>query len=182
MSVQALSELETFWQNPDPWAYYTNPSDRLRLAEFKTALPAKKYSKALDVGCGNGFLTFNIPADWVIGTDVCFNAVEHARRKAEEKKVSEKFQFFQCSMFDLHLNSNLEDFDLIVVTGVLYPQYLAKGFAALEANLIRVLRPGGILLSCHIGEWNPPPFSLSRLSVTRYPYREYEHLLEVYQK
>jgi SAM-dependent methyltransferase len=180
-SIQEKGELDAFWRTEDPWQYRSTVDDRLRLAELKAALPRREYRRTLDVGCGDGFVTFELPGERVLGLDLSAEALAWARKAAAARPDGARFEFREASVFDLG-SLALEPQDLVVITGVLYPQYIARGFAAIDATVQRLLAPGGILVSVHIGAWHPHGFGLTRLVQRRYAYRQYEHVLEVYQR
>ncbi len=72
--------------------------------------------------------------------------------------------------------------NLIVITGVLYPQYIASSIRLIYLLIDRQLAPGGILLSSHIFDWYKSRFPYLTLSREYFPYREYSQVLEVYSK
>jgi 2-polyprenyl-3-methyl-5-hydroxy-6-metoxy-1,4-benzoquinol methylase len=177
--LQPIDELEKWWEAPDPWLYEKNPDDLNRRALLLSLLPKRQYDRILDIGCGNGFVTERLPGKEVIGIDVSANAVEHARQRGKEHS---HITYLQHSLFDLpHLCwSSL--FDLIVITGVLYPQYIAQSERLAYIIINNLLLPAGHLVSCHIDEWYKSRFPYVTVSREYYPYREYDHILEVYLK
>ncbi|MBK6685373.1 MAG: methyltransferase domain-containing protein [Deltaproteobacteria bacterium] len=179
--VQSRAELDQFWQREDPWGYQAHPHDRIRVGELLAALPRRPYGHTVDLGCGDGFVTFELPGERVTGIDLSKEAIGWAEKRAATRVDRERFHFKAASIFDVP-QLGLPPADLIVITGVLYPQYIGGAFAAIDAGLSALLAPGGILVSVHISDWYRSSFSLSRLVMHRYPYREYEHLLEVYQR
>ena len=60
--MQTQQELEDWYAKPDQWGYFTNPEDSKRrdllLSMFDCGY---YYQRALDVGCGEGFITQQIP-------------------------------------------------------------------------------------------------------------------------
>lgn len=181
MHVQTADELDSFYQQPDPWSFHGDPQDERRRHEMLGALPKRTYRRALDIGCGNGFLTLSLPGDELVGVDLSEKAIEWARKAAEDASQGARSRFEALSLFDPALES-LGRFDLVVITGVLYPQYLGKSLSVARLQLDKVLEPGGILASCHIRGWGQVELPYSRLDVTLYPYRQYIHQLEIYVK
>jgi predicted TPR repeat methyltransferase len=175
--LQPLSDLEKWWENPDPWEYENNPEDINRRAMILSALPQKRYKKILDIGCGNGFVTHRLPGEEIIGVDISTNAISHA-----QKAGFFHIRYYPYSLFDLPRLSWTQSFDLIVITGVLYPQYIGKSHRLVYTILDDLLVMGGELVSCHIDEWHESRFPYNTLHREYYPYREYIHLLEVYRK
>jgi len=175
--LQPIAELEKWWEKEDPWNYNQNPDDQNRRAMLLSLLPKKQYERILDIGCGDGFITSRLPGREVIGVDVSTNAIQQA-----QKNSLPHIQYQLCSLFDLPTMGWAQNFDLIVITGVLYPQYI--GDSELLAYLIidNLLQSTGHLVSCHIDEWYSSRFPYVTLHREFYPYREFNHILEVYQK
>jgi len=180
-AVQSQEELDAFWQTEDPWGFRNNKADAVRVAELLAALPDRDYGRTLDIGCGDGFLTFHLPGKEVIGIELAERALGWARKTAQSRSDGARFSFVTGSIFDLPL-LDLGRFDLIVITGVLYPQYIGDAFSVIDAAVQDSLAKNGILATAHIREWFDHGFSLLRLHRRRYRYREYEHLLEVYSR
>ena len=179
--VQATAELEAHYNEPDPWGYERNPDDARRRNELLSLLPTVPFQRVLDIGCGDGFVTFSLPGDQIVGVDLSEKAIKWAGAKAERREDSERFRFVQSSFFDLP-SQDLGQFDLIVITGLLYPQYIGKGAVFARMVIDYALRPGGFLVSCHIENWSPPRFSYNLVDIIKYPYRDYTHVLEVLKK
>lgn len=116
MMKTSAEDLERTYDNPDPWGYQTNPADierknkilynvnLLRLAEFpKKAL---KFEKALDIGCGEGWITKDLPAEKIYGFEVS--------SQARERWPSNINKFIDWPE---------RRFDLVLATGILYENY-----------------------------------------------------------
>lgn len=177
--LQSLDELEKCWEESDPWEYENNPSDLNRRAMLLSVLPKKQYNKILDIGCGDGFITARLPGKEIIAIDISKKAIQQAKKK---NKDFAHIKFHAYSIFDLPTLKWDQSFDLIVVTGVLYGQYIAQGKMLAYTIIDNLLIPGGHLVSCHIDEWYNSRFPYSTLYRGYYSYREYSHLLEVYLK
>ena len=179
--IQPKDELEDFYTVPDPWDYEQTQDDRDRLARVVAAIPRRTYARTLDIGCGNGFVTENLPGDELVGVDISARAVEHARSRFRARWPERVARFEARSLFDLR-STEIGVFDLVVVTGVLYPQYVGRGHAVVTEVLRDVLTPGGVILTVHIDEWTRyrPPFTLLSTSIDRY--RGHFHRLEVLQR
>ncbi len=175
--LQTKDELENFYKIPDPWNYEKNPEDLNRRAILLSVIPPKKYSKVLDIGCGNGFITRNLPGDEIIGIDISENAINHARKTSPQH-----IKYFQYSLFDLPFLDLGQSFDLVVITGVLYPQYIGNSEKLVYIIIDDLLKHGACLVSCHIEEWYSARFPYITLHREYYSYREYVHLIEVYLK
>ncbi|WP_162252637.1 class I SAM-dependent methyltransferase [Rhizobium sp. Root483D2] len=181
MAIEPASKLDTFYAVEDPWNYDTTPDDSVRLARLLSALPNRTYDRTLEIGCGNGFVTLNLPGKEVVGLDISEIAVEWARNKAAKRSDADRFLFDQCSLFDLS-SERYGQFDLVVICGVLYPQYVGRGFSLVQIVIDRLLRKHGILASVHIDDWCPWRFPYTLLNADLSPYRQYVHRLEVMEK
>lgn len=140
-------------------------------------LPKTSYDRVLDIGCGNGFITRALPGKEIVGLDVSANAIAHA-----EERSPAHIRYHRRSLFELPLSSWEEPFDLIVITGVLYPQYIADSELLVYTVIDGLLRTGGHLVCCHIKEWYRARFPYTMFRQEVYPYREYVHVLEGYVK
>jgi SAM-dependent methyltransferase len=97
--------------------------------------------QALDVGCGTGFLSFELAARGhrVIGVDFAPAMIAEARRKAQVRGVSIRFEEADAEQLSFPSGS----FDLVISRHLLWT--LAHPEAAID-EWIRVLRPGGRLV------------------------------------
>lgn len=180
--VQTRDELEQFYSAVDPWGYEHNEHDVRRKAVLLSEIPARAYTNVLDIGCGHGFITRELPGTNIIGVDLSAKAIEQARERDDGRR-----QYIQGSLFELNrlrettpaLNVK---FDLIVITGVLYPQYIGGAKTLVYDIVDTLLASNGILISVHISSWYSSRFPYLLMKNTFYDYREYTHLLEVYVK
>jgi ubiquinone/menaquinone biosynthesis C-methylase UbiE len=94
----------------------------------------------LDVGCGTGFLAFELAGRGhrVVGVDFAPAMIEAARRKAAERPASVRFEAADAEQLPFAAGR----FDLVVSRHVLWT--LPHPDAAID-EWIRVLRPGGRL-------------------------------------
>ncbi len=180
-TLQPVDELDRFYAVPDPWGYARNADDARRKTELLSLLPSRQWGRTLDIGCGDGFLTFDLPGSEVVGVDVSAAAIRWACEARGRRVDAQRFQFSNVSVFKLD-PCRLGTFDLIVITGVLYPQYIGKAFSVVAQHIDALLGKGGLLASCHIDEWKPPKFPYTTLDTVLYPYRDHTHRLEVYKK
>lgn len=180
-TLQPLRELDSFYSVADPWDYANNPYDAKRKTELLSLLPSRQWNRTLDIGCGNGFLTFDLPGEKITGVDVSAAAISWARKARDKRPDAERFDFFSENVFKLDA-LELGTFDLVVITGVLYSQYIGKAFSVIVQRIDALLEKGGLLVSCHIDEWKPPRFPYTTLDTVLYPYRDHTHRLEVYRK
>lgn len=179
-NLQSPHELDAFYETEDPWSYDSTPDDQRRLETLLAALPREKFHRTLDIGCGNGFVTTHLPGRKVFGVDLSEKAIGWARTRA--KRLNKPVEFKQGSVFEIDSMFPGGVFDLIIITGVLYPQYIGRAFNLINIKLDQILMEGGYLVLVHIHDWYKVGFPYKLLDRQIYPYREYDHLLEVYKK
>lgn len=174
---QSKAEIEKDYENGDPWGYFNNEHDALRKQILLSELSSFTPSRVLDIGCGNGFITESIQAREIIGVDISSSAIEEAQRRSSSGRIE-----YRClSLYELPA-AGLKDFDCVMVTGVLYEQYIGKSFPLIYRIIDSLLRPEGILVSVHIDSWYMARFPYSVIRTARYKYRKYDHRLEIYRK
>lgn len=174
--IQPISDLETWHEKEDPWGYENHPDDSKRKNVLLDAIPGRNYGRVLDIGCGQGFITRFLPGTEVIGMDISRSAIQHARKHEDER-----VKFRQGSLFDLR-NDSVDGYDLVVITGVLYPQYIGSSLNLIYRIIDRILGGNGILACVHIDAWYKARFPYPLLKTIAYDYREYIHRLELYGK
>ena len=139
---------EAYTRSGDPWrsAALRYRYQGLKYEQIMALLPARRFRRTLDLGCGLGLLSQHLArrSDAVLGLDVAEAAVGHARRRAAGIA---NLSFEQGDILDLPASLDAP-FDLVVVADTLY--YLSPLgddlLKALSARLARLLAPGGILL------------------------------------
>jgi SAM-dependent methyltransferase len=174
--IQSKDELENWYSESDPWGYFKNPQDAMRKARILAAIPKLEYENILDIGCGNGFLTNDLPGKNVVGLDISEKVVEWANKNARPN-----VHYQAGSLFDLP-DLDLPQMDLLVITGVLYPQYIGRARRLAIVLIDQILKPGGILVASHIYAWLETRFPYLTISREYFPYREYSQVLEVFTK
>ena len=104
-------------------------------------VPARGQLDALDVGCGTGFLTFELAARGhrVTGIDFAPAMIAEARRKAAERSVAVRLEEGDAEQLQFAAGS----FDLVISRHLLWT--LPHPEAAID-EWIRVLRPGARLV------------------------------------
>jgi ubiquinone/menaquinone biosynthesis C-methylase UbiE len=139
------------------------PAERLawdRILDL--VLADRRALEALDVGCGTGFLTFELVARGhrVVGVDFAPAMIAEARRKAAERVAAVRFE--EADAEQLPFASRR--FDLVISRHLLWT--LPQPEAAID-EWIRVLRPGGRLVVVD-GQFDagaaPPPPGSARVS------------------
>lgn len=103
--MQSKEELEKWYEIPDKWNYFQSEDDAFRKSQILEMLP-HRYITALDIGCGECFVTKDLPADRIYGLELSDNAA--SRFPPNVMRVDEP-------------DSKL--YDLVISTGTLYPQY-----------------------------------------------------------
>lgn len=174
---QSKSDLDRFYSKDDPWGYFSNDHDRSRKQTLLGELNRFHLGRVLDIGCGNGFITEAIQADEVVGIDLSEAAIAEARKRSQSAAAS----YRQGSLFDLSALA-LGRFDAVLVTGVLYEQYIGNSLPLVYQLIDEALLPDGLLVSVHIENWYSARFPYALIKSVRYRYREYQHLLEIYRK
>ncbi|MBP8718917.1 MAG: class I SAM-dependent methyltransferase [Candidatus Atribacteria bacterium] len=174
--IQTKEEIEKWYSKDDPWEYEDNPDDLKRKDILLAEIPKRVYENVLDIGCGHGFITRDLPGERILGIDIS----EEAIRKAKNYE-NKRLKFFCGSIFELHKLFS-ESYDLIIITGVLYPQYIGDSSNLVYMTIDRLLKDNGILISVHIDEWYKCKFPYLVLKEYYYNYREYTHKLEIYVK
>jgi hypothetical protein len=152
--MQRKEELDNFYSNEDPWGYITNPDDSKRKEIILSLLD--KYDRALDIGCGEGFITKDLPAKEIYGYDVSDVAMKRLPSNVKPLKVIEG------------------KFDLIIATGVLYKQYDYKWIL----NKIKECACGTVI-TCNIKDWEINDLE-NQVSEMEFPYREFTQKLRIY--
>jgi len=174
--LQSTKELELFYQQDDPWQYEITPDDKKRKETILSEIPNRNYKYVLDIGCGHGFITRDLPGEHVLGTDISSNAIRQA--KAHENS---RIKFIQSSIFEITQKTQ-QKFDLVVITGVLYSQYIGNSHDLIYLLINQLIVDNGILICCHIDEWYKARFPYLMLDYYLFKYREYTQRLEVYIK
>jgi len=175
--IQTKQELDDFHSGPDPWGYETNMEDHRRREILVTEIPKNEYENVLEIGCGQGFITQSLPGKNILATDISAKAIELA--KLHNKKHHITFQ--QLSIFETDKLSGFT-FDLIIISGVLYKQYIGQSSSLIYLQIDQLLQKGGSLVVVHIADWYYCRFPYVLVKQLYYPYREYIHHLEVYRK
>lgn len=174
--IQTKEELDQWYGSEDPWSYESNPEDTKRKSILLSEIPNREYNRVLDIGCGQGFITKDLPGQRIIGIDLSSEAITKAKNLE-----SDKLRFQQCDLFNIH-KELAGEFDLIIITGVLYPQYIGASVNLVYLLIDQLLSENGVLISVHIDEWYQARFPYLQLQEFCYPYRQYFHKLEIYIK
>lgn len=155
--MQSKKEIELWFETKDPWGYEHNPED-IRRKEYILSFLDKRYKRALDIGCGEGWITQYLPARLIYGYEISDNAAKRFPEKVKRETEPNG------------------EYDLIVATGVMYKHYDHEKFLNIILN-----HASGVVLLSNIKDWE---VDLSRLGApvfqTEYPYREFTQSLKIY--
>jgi SAM-dependent methyltransferase len=129
--------VEEKYAKPDPWGYQRTEDDSERRARVIAACillaPQGAFRKALDVGCGEAWITAGLPAEEKFGLELSDAAA--ARFPEDVTRVLE-----------------IEDgaFDLVVSTETMFEHY---DWQAISDSIIRAVAPGGVIVTCNNTKW-----------------------------
>jgi len=158
--MQSKGDLEEWYETPDPWGYETNPDDLRRKEEILKSIPKEHYKRALDIGCGEGWITQDLPAEEVHGLELS----EIATKRFPENITP--------------VTEPIGKYDLVLATGVLYSQYNRQQIIdwVLECAT-------GTLVIAGISDWlvNLEVFG-KPLSRSGFKYRDYVQEVRVYDR
>ena len=166
--MQSKEEIEAWYSKPDPWGFHENPDDYMRrriivdAAMAFCSAPDQKFQRALDIGCGEGWISSYLPAKEIYGYELS----ENARSR------------FPGNVKDAYPRP-FGRFDLVVATGVLYSHYAWKHFV----EMIKEYASGLIVLS-NIKDWEVPDAVAEipgkQIYTHEFKYREFMQKLRVY--
>jgi len=154
--MQTKEELENWYAAPDPWLYHQTEDDIKRKNIILDLL--NKYKRALDIGCGEGFITTDLPAIDIHGIEISDNA---ARRLPWNVKR-------------VHQPEGV--YDLVMTTGTLYQQY----DHAQIAEWIRRAASRHVLIA-GIKDWLVPYNFGTPIASKEFKYREYTQSVILYE-
>jgi SAM-dependent methyltransferase len=180
-AIQSRHDLERLYRDPDPFKDEKNPNSAKRRDFLISEIPSGPYQRTLDIGCGNGFITRALPGDAVVGLDIAAAAVEAAKQHPQNN-VS-RLSFRQGTLF--HLEALLADngpFDLVVLSNILYPQYIGFAKAFVYQQVDAILAQGGTLVCCHDDALYRARFPYLMLREQFFVYEGKTLRLEVYHK
>ena len=157
--MQSKQELEDWYSEPDPWKYIDNVMDDIRLRNILKLLGwgKKRYDRAIDIGCGEGFITRHLPADEIHGLDLSDKAM--SRLPPNVTPVS----------------APQGKYDLVISTGTLYKQYDHEAiYKLVMQSASRFILVGGI------EDWLIDYDFKRRVQFSVFPYREFTQKLTLY--
>jgi hypothetical protein len=155
--MQSKEELEQWYKICDPWKYETTTDDLIRKNHLLELL-AIRYLRALDIGCGEGFITIDLPATDIHGIEISDNAASR----------------FPWNVKRVHEPEGL--YDLVITTGTLYKQYNHK-----QINDWIVSSACRHVLIAGIKDWLLPYSYGKILDKKEFNYREYTQQIVLYE-
>jgi 16S rRNA A1518/A1519 N6-dimethyltransferase RsmA/KsgA/DIM1 with predicted DNA glycosylase/AP lyase activity len=154
--MQTKEELENWYAIPDPWMYLQTEDDIKRKSIILDLL--NKYKRALDIGCGEGFITTDLPAIDIHGIEISDNAAH--RLPWNVKRVHQPEGVY----------------DLVMTTGTLYQHY----DHAQIAEWIRRAAYRHVLIA-GIKDWLVPYNFGTPIASKEFKYREYTQSVILYE-
>jgi hypothetical protein len=154
--MQTKKELEDWYSVKDRWNYFNSQEDRDRLHNI-LGLLTEKYENALDVGCGECFITRHLPANNIYGIELSDIAASRFPENVKRVHKPEK------------------NYDLVVSTGTMYSQY---DHEAIHKNIIKNATKH-ILIS-GIKEWILPKDFGKLIKQIEFPYFTYTQIASLY--
>jgi len=129
--MQSKEDLEKHYYDPDPWGYKRSIEDEIRRDRIlSVANMFAPYDLALDIACGEGWITQSIAAREVHGYEMSDNAA--ARFPQGVKRIiTPTFKY-----------------DFIMATGCLYGHYDCQSFIDIINKCA-----SRIILTCNIQAW-----------------------------
>lgn len=160
--MQSKESIEQSYAHPDPWGFQSHGDDHTRKSNILSVLSGLgPFKRALDLGCGEGWITKDLPSEVIYGFEISDNAASRF-----PKNVKRCF-------------SPEGKYDLIVATGVLYHHYDHRYFLDVIKR-----HAENIVLTCNIKDWEVP--EVEKLPMTQFvemqfDYREFTQRLRVFK-
>src|SRR5690606_38871974 len=85
--IQNSAALDDFHSSEDPWGYGDNKEDLKRKEILLSELPDREYKNVLDIGCGQGFVTQDLPGMKITGVDISQAAVDFANKNLNRENL-----------------------------------------------------------------------------------------------
>ncbi len=153
-----MSDDPRFFATPDPWGYQSNPCDiRRKQYILHMANLFGPYSRALDIGALEGWITNDLPASTKHGFEL--SDVAAARFPPTVKRELDG------------------KYDLVLATGVLYSHYN-------WSYLFRLIREHAAkyVLTCHIKSWELLAVADigKQIIEMEFPYRDFTQKLRIF--
>ena len=154
--MQSKEELEEWYSVSDRWGYFHEPDDSIRLRNIIRMLDT--YESAIDIGCGEGFITRELPAKTIYGLDISENAMDR----------------LPSNVIGIYEPNGKHD--LVISTGTLYEQYNHKQIYDWIVSCAK-----HHILIAGIKEWLKPYDFGKELKTMEFKYRDFTQKLTLYQ-
>jgi predicted TPR repeat methyltransferase len=151
---QIRTFMDNLWERGDPWDFESSSYERDRCVQLLKMLEGRRYARALEIGCGAGYLTRLLAthADQIVALDISETAIDRARALSTgpagvDFRVANIMEYKPQSdgPWDLILFS-----DTMCYLGWLYPFF---DVAWLAVQLFDATRSGGrLMLANSMGE------------------------------
>lgn len=164
MMTQSKDALDKFYSQEDPWGYKDNIDDAFRKKMILKMLAPYRYDIALDIGCGEGWITKDLPAQKIYGYDISDTATNRVPQKVTPVKDWHGKPFKD------------EKMDLVITTGTLYSQYAAGSITEKITE-----KASKHVLVAGIKSWLLPYTFGKVIDEMEFPYREYTQKLTLYE-
>lgn len=158
---QTKEDLEAWWLTPDAWGYREHPDDIRRKSIIVSLVNLfEPYQRTLDIGCGEGFITEDLPGRVIHGIELSDIAAKRLPRRIT--RVAEP----------------RGQYDLVIASGVLYEQY---DYSQMTKWIEQACKVGTVVLTCHIEDWerNTLPEE-KQIAHGIFPYRDYTEVWRVF--
>lgn len=142
---------ETWYDKADPWSYRSN-SDDIRRKKYILNLVEKygPFDRAIDIGCGEGFITEDIKATEVYGLEISDKAAARFKPNVKRALVPEG------------------KYDLVLTAGTLYKEYDHAQIASWITNCA-----SRIVIVAGIRDWLIPYNFGTEIESFELEYRDY---------
>lgn len=163
---QPKHEIEEAYKTPDPWGYKSSDEDRKRKTYILSVIRIFNihFRRAIDICCGEGWITGGLPADTIHGIEISDNAAgrfpEHVKR----------------------VEGPIGKYDLILATGCLYGHYDWK---SIVNQIKEAAGPGSLIVLSNIESWEYKAAITwipgSQVFEARFPYNEHHQKIRIFQ-
>ena len=164
------AQMNTKYAKVDPFGVKTDNADATRKAKILSViqdiisnqLNGVRFKRALDIGCGEGFITTDLPADEITGFDISDIALSRCPE----------------NMVVVDDPANIKGkFDLVICTGSLVREY---DFAQILGLIHK--HASGIVLTCqtHSTEVKEVATLKNQTHIEQFPYRDLKQTLRIF--